>query len=153
MARARALLASGALFRDDRDRVLLVEPSYKDLWEIPGGVVDVGETPYETCVREISEELGLELRPGRLLVVDYCRRPYVPTEGIRFLFDGGWLDARTERSIRLPADELLAHRFATLDEAADLVAPDLHRRLVVAVTGSKAESTAYLEDGVAVAGG
>ena len=150
MARARTLLASGALLRDAAGRVLLVEPSYKDVWEIPGGVVDVGETPYETCVREIYEELGLAIRPGRLLAVDHCRRPYVQTEGIRFVFDGGRLDDRAERSIRLPADELLSYRLVTLDEAADLVVPPLHRRLAAALAACETASTAYLEDGVAV---
>ena len=147
MARARTLLASGALLRDARGRVLLVEPSYKDVWEIPGGVVDVGETPYETCVRESSEEVGLAIRPGRLLAIDHCRRPYVQSEGIRFVFDGGVLDPEAERSIRLQVDELLSYRFVTLDGAADLLAPPLHRRLVAAVAARETESTAYLEDG------
>ena len=150
MARARTLLASGALVRNDRGRILLVEPSYKDVWEIPGGVVDVGETPYETCVREIREELGLTLRPGRLLVVDHCRRPYVRTEGIRFVFDGGVVADEDEQSLRLPVDELLSYRFVTLDEAAGLVIPPLHRRLVAAVAVSDTGATRYLEDGVAV---
>ena len=150
MARARTLLASGALVRDDRGRILLVEPSYKDVWEIPGGVVDVGETPYEACLREIEEELGLTLRPGRLLVADHCRRPYVRTEGIRFVFDGGLMTTEDERGLRLPADELLSHRFVTLDEAAGLVIQPLHRRLMAAIAASEAEATAYLEDGVAV---
>lgn len=147
MARSRALLASGALFRDDRGRVLLVEPSYKDVWEIPGGVVDVGETPYQTCLREIREELGLAIRPGRLLAVDHCRRPYVRTEGIRFVFSGGVLESESERSIRLATDELLSYRFVPVDEAAELVVPALHRRLVAALAASESGSMTYLEDG------
>ena len=38
-------------------------------WGLPGGKVDWGETTRETCAREIAEELGLIIRPGRLLCV------------------------------------------------------------------------------------
>ncbi|MFZ5670471.1 MAG: NUDIX hydrolase [Pseudomonadota bacterium] len=38
-------------------------------WGLPGGKVDWGETTRETCAREIAEELGLAITPGRLLCV------------------------------------------------------------------------------------
>lgn len=38
-------------------------------WGLPGGKVDFGETTRETCAREIAEELGLAIVPGRLLCV------------------------------------------------------------------------------------
>jgi hypothetical protein len=74
----------------------------------------------------------------------------VRTEGIRFVFSGAALDSRSQRSIRLPADELSSYSFVGIDEAADLIAPALHRRLVVARAMSKGGSMAYLEDGVSV---
>ena len=50
-------IAQGVL-RDPEGRVLLCELSYKKEWDLPGGVVDPGESP-ATCVeREIREELG-----------------------------------------------------------------------------------------------
>lgn len=36
-------------------------------WALPGGRIDEGETPLEASMREISEEIGLELGPGDLL--------------------------------------------------------------------------------------
>jgi 8-oxo-dGTP diphosphatase len=42
---ARPLVAAGVLFFDEHDRVLLVDPSYKPGWEIPGGYVEAGESP------------------------------------------------------------------------------------------------------------
>lgn len=45
------LSAAGALIRDQQGRILLVEPTYKDHWEIPGGVIEVGETPSQGCAR------------------------------------------------------------------------------------------------------
>ena len=57
-------VAAGALFFDDQGRVLLVHPTYKDTWDIPGGYVERGESPAAACRRELKEELGH--RPGSL---------------------------------------------------------------------------------------
>lgn len=86
---ARPDCAAGALFVDDEGRVLIVEPTYKPRWEIPGGRVERGETPRAACLRELREELGLDLPLGRLLVVDWA--PNVRDEHVRFVFDGGTL--------------------------------------------------------------
>lgn len=145
----RAWSASGALFHDDRGRVLLVEPVYKPTWEIPGGIVEPGESPRETCRREVLEELGLEIEPGRLLVVDYARPPFAHWEGLRFVFDGGILDQRSVEGIRLQEEELASWRFVDEAALADLVAPPLRRRIGVALqTGTQALGTRYLEYGI-----
>lgn len=144
MARSRVLLASGALFHDEEGRVLLVEPTYKDTWEIPGGVVDTGESPFDACRREIREELGLTRQPGQLLVIDHCRRPYVQWEGIRFVFSGGLLLENEVAAIRLPTDELRSFRFVLVGDLDEHVAPQLARRLALAAV---VEETTYLENG------
>jgi ADP-ribose pyrophosphatase YjhB (NUDIX family) len=69
-------VAAGALFFDDAGRVLLVHPTYKDTWDIPGGYVERGESPAAACRRELQEELGLDRKPVRLLAVDWA-----PNEG------------------------------------------------------------------------
>jgi 8-oxo-dGTP diphosphatase len=144
--RARVLVAAGALFRDAAGRVLLVEPNYKDTWEIPGGVVDVGESPRESCAREIGEELGLHRNPGKLLVVDYCRRPYAPWEGLRFVFDGGLLDDDEIARIALPADELESYRYVDAVGLVQLASPPLAKRILAALEVLPGE-TKYLENG------
>jgi ADP-ribose pyrophosphatase YjhB (NUDIX family) len=44
-------MGPAVLFTTAADRVLLVEPAYKDYWEIPGGAVEANESPYEAAVR------------------------------------------------------------------------------------------------------
>ena len=55
----RKRMGSAVLLRDRDGRILLVEPTYKDYWELPGGVVEADESPYDAAVRELAEELGL----------------------------------------------------------------------------------------------
>ena len=142
------LSAAGALIRDERGRILLLEPTYKDHWEIPGGIIEVGETPSQGCARELTEELGLVREPGALLVVDWAPHP---TQGDRvlFVFDGGVLTAGEIAAIRLQAEELRSYVFLPPDEAFDQLIPRLERRRRAAVLAQEQQRTVYLEHGIA----
>ncbi|MEV1118618.1 NUDIX hydrolase [Actinosynnema sp. NPDC049800] len=138
-----ALAASGALFLDALGRVLVVEPTYKDHWEIPGGAVEPGETPREACAREVLEELGLAVEPGPLLVVDWA--PSGEQERILFIFDGGSLGSAT---IRLQASELRSYRYIEPAEVPDALIPRLARRVSAALDARERGVTLYLEHGL-----
>jgi 8-oxo-dGTP pyrophosphatase MutT (NUDIX family) len=47
------------LFTDRQGRVLVVNPTYKPRWELPGGAGEEDESPGTAAVREIAEELGI----------------------------------------------------------------------------------------------
>lgn len=102
--RQRPLFAAGALFLNEQSQVLMVEPTYKSYWEIPGGCVEIGESPLEACKREIAEELGLKPHFGALLIADWAPNP---DEGdkVVYIFDGGMLSAEQEQAITLQTDE------------------------------------------------
>ncbi|WP_439660032.1 NUDIX domain-containing protein [Lentzea sp. HUAS TT2] len=140
---SRAISAAGALFFDDAGRLLLVEPTYKPHWEIPGGVIEHGETPSEACRREIEEELGLVKEPGRLLVVDWA--PQGDQDRVLFVFEGGLLTTADE--IRLQAEELRSYEFVPPDEAGRRLIPRLARRVAEALRARESGETRYLEHG------
>ena len=73
--RSRPTVAAGVLFFDEEDRVLLVQPTYKDHWDLPGGYVETGETPAQAAAREVREELDLDVSVGSLLVADWAPHP------------------------------------------------------------------------------
>ncbi|MEU6760613.1 NUDIX hydrolase [Streptomyces sp. NPDC046685] len=150
--KARPRMAAGALFFDEADRVLLVEPSYKDYRDIPGGYVEEGESPRQACVREVQEELGIAPHIGRLLVVDWAPNP---GEGdkVLYLFDGGRLSADDRRQIRLQADELRGYDFHNADQVTELTIPRLARRVAAAIQARAADQTVYLEYGESPATG
>src|SRR6516165_10317250 len=43
-----------------------------DLWELPGGGLDFGETPLQAVVRETSEETGISIEEGNLKLAACC---------------------------------------------------------------------------------
>src|SRR5215831_9896594 len=83
-------VSAGALIFDRTGRLLILKPTYKSGWTIPGGIMEAdGESPWEACQREVREETGIAVSHGRLAAMDFRRpRPDRPG-GIRFLFDCG----------------------------------------------------------------
>lgn len=149
---ARAGAAAGALFFDAEGRAMLVQPVYKRGLDIPGGIVEPGETPYEACVREVREELDIEPPIGRLLVADWAPHPE-QGDKILFVFDGGELDEDTLRRIRFADNELSAYRFCPADELEEALAGRMARRIKAAVVARELGETVYLEHGRPIAAG
>ncbi len=58
-----------AVVLNDQGEVLLVREKEDGLWTLPGGWVDVGESPSEAVEREVREESGYEVRAVRLLAL------------------------------------------------------------------------------------
>ncbi|KPM55973.1 NUDIX hydrolase [Frankia sp. R43] len=145
----RVIAAAGAIFCDANDRVLLVQPTYRDdTWEIPGGGMDDGEHPLQTAQREIREELGIDVQPGRLLVADWVPpQPDGRPALVHFVFDGGLFSPSQERGLRLQESELRAWRLCTAAECDTLLVPRLARRVQAAVRARHLGHTAYLHDG------
>lgn len=69
--------ARGAVFQEDR--VLLVLEREDQKWTLPGGWVDVGESPGEAVVREVYEESGYQTRVLKLAALyDRNKHPHPP---------------------------------------------------------------------------
>lgn len=136
-------VAAGALFLDATGRVLLVHPTYKGTWDIPGGYVVRGESPAAACRRELAEELGLDRKPHRLVSVDWAPHE---REGdkLLFLFDCGDLGT-DEKRIRLDTDELDRWEWVELAQLDDYVSSRIARRIRSALGDDR--SASYLEHG------
>jgi len=140
-------MAAGSLFRDEGGRILLVDPTYKPVWDLPGGAVEKEESPQAACRREVAEELGLDRVPGRVLVIDWVpSRPERP-EGLIVVYDGGVLAASEVAAITLQDGELAGYEFVEPGKVAERVSPLLARRIAACVEALMAGTVISLEDG------
>src|SRR5450755_291432 len=66
---------------DEKERILLVKqfrlPAEKDLWELPAGRIDPGETPLEAAKRELREETGFQAKKWVKLISYWASPGYV----------------------------------------------------------------------------
>ena len=142
--------SAGAMIFDRKHRLLILKPTYKKGWTIPGGVMEAdGETPWDACRREVAEECGLQVSAARLACVDF--RP--PREGrpggMRFLFDCGAVGDASLDGIVLQPEEISECRLVGLPEALKLLSGPVRRRVRAASKSKK--KCRYLENGRPVA--
>jgi 8-oxo-dGTP diphosphatase len=147
----RVPASAGALIFDRRRRLLILKPTYKSGWTIPGGIMEAdGETPWHACQREVREECGLEVPHGRLVCMDFRRRRDGNPGGIRFLFDCGTLADAALARVALQAEEISEYRLSPLAEALSLLRAPIRRRVhaVRKRDGSpRKHAIVYLENG------
>jgi len=136
---------AGVLCTNAEGKVLIVVPTYKPEWEIPGGTVESNESPKQACIREVREELGIEIPIGRLLRLNYREETEHVGELLLFLFDGGELSSEQIASIKLPPDELSNFHFLTTDEIREKTLPSLHQLVESGLAQRQLNQTGYTE--------
>ncbi len=121
------------LVRDPADRVLLCRLTYKRDLDLPGGVVEVGESPRLAVSREIAEELGVTLPAGPLVLTDWLPPWSGWDDAVCLVFDGGVHPASLVERMVLQPREIVSARFYTVAEAYELCADFTARRIQAAL--------------------
>ena len=134
----RTRVAAYALVRDGDGRILLchIAPAVGigDIWTLPGGGVDFGESPEQAVLRELSEETGLRGELGSLREVS--DRLFTSPDGgdrlhaIRIVYDVDVNDGELRDESDGSTD---ACRWVAPDEAAALPLGELARRTLAAL--------------------
>jgi len=138
-------VSAGALIYDRAGRLLILKPTYKSGWTIPGGVMEAdGESPWEACQREVREETGIAVSRGRLAAMDFRRPRPGRAGGIRFLFDCGQVSDGALADVKLQPEEISESRLVPLPDALPLLRGPIRRRVRAATQGP---GPVYLEDG------
>jgi 8-oxo-dGTP diphosphatase len=142
----RKRMAAGVLFSDEAGRWLMVETTYRKFWLLPGGHVELNEAPLRGAIREVKEELGLEISDVKLLCVDYMPNMEEKGEMLQFTFDGGTLTKKQIDSIVIQEVEIKGLHF--LEPAAALEKmPSAMRARMSHFIEPEARQTLYLEGG------
>lgn len=144
-----SLVSAGLVLRDGVGRVLLLRTSYKVPWEVPGGVLEDGEGLRAGAAREAREELGLDLSPGRLLVLDRRGGDGRQPERLLALLDGGVHDDDLPARCRFLDGEVLEATWCDAAQVRTRTGPGLATRVEVALDrlASDDRSAALLADG------
>ncbi len=132
------------VIRDRLGRVLLLETTYKQHWELPGGVVERDETPRQGAYREGLEELGLSLELGLPWAVDWMPHHLGWSDAIEFIFDGGILDSNRDFPA-IPNPEIKQAHWVAPDDIETKVSPLSARRLSYLLKAGP--GLCYLENG------
>lgn len=139
----KRLIAQG-LIRNNANEILLCELTYKQEWDLPGGVVDPHESPACALTREIREELQVEMVPQSLVAVNWLPSWRGWDDAMLCVFDLG-VDDQVIARARLEPRELRALHWCTLDLVERRAAGYVTR--MVKRLAHQREGTAYLEDG------
>jgi 8-oxo-dGTP pyrophosphatase MutT (NUDIX family) len=136
---SRLLLLPGvsAVVFDDEGRILLGERSDNGRWGLIAGVMDPGEQPAETVVREVYEETAVHVQPERIIGV-FTQPPHTYPNGHRCEYvDIAFRCRLLGGEARVNDDESLSVAWFTLDALPPL--DELtHHRIELSLTPSEA---------------
>ena len=135
------------LVRDPDERVLMCQLTYKRDWDLPGGVVEVDESPRLGVGREVREELQLEIAAGELLITDWLPPWSGWEDALCLVFDGGVHDAGLPDRVVREEREIRTVEFCTLEQVHERAADFTARRVVSALARTRGEGSTFTESG------
>ncbi len=130
----KRVIAQG-LWRDAEGRVLLCELTYKSEWDLPGGVIEVGESPQVGLRRELREELGIDVAVGDLVTVNWLPAWRGWDDACIFLFDLGVAPDGLLETMTLQPTEIAGVHWCTPDDIATRATAVAHELLGAIAAG------------------
>lgn len=108
----------GVLIEDEEGRVLLQKRSDTGEWCIPGGGMEPIETFKETAIREVREEVGIEINDLKLFGIysGEKREIHYPNKDVVYSLSVIFITGKYSGEISDEDSEVLEHRFFKRDE-------------------------------------
>jgi 8-oxo-dGTP diphosphatase len=114
----KKLVGAKVVIKSDDGNVLLVKPTYKPTWQLPGGVVEANENPLAAAVREVSEETKLACNEADFAVIDVVFRSDQDVLFVLYEYTKR-IDAASE--IAIQAEELEGYEWVLPEKVAGLL--------------------------------
>ena len=135
--------AAALIFNED-GKILLVKPSYKDTWSLPGGSVDLDESPRNGCTREVQEETGLIVNDAKFLCVQYVTDAE-KGDALFFMFDCGVVGDDQLASVSKKTEEIEQCQFVDVSEVKSSVPEGVATRITAGLDAKRDISKGYIE--------
>lgn len=126
------------------DKILVVKPTYKSTYLVPGGIVETLESLADAANRECSEEIGVKPELLRLLVVDYKSGNQNIGDAIHFLFSS---KLQSNDLIKIDNKEIESFLWVSPEDAYQMLEPQLAKRVAAGLEAIKRNHTVYCENG------
>lgn len=136
-------MGSGVIIQNPKGEILVLKTTYKDHWELPGGVVEANESPVQTAEREAKEEIGLAAKIQSCLVVHYRAAQGPQDENVMLIFYGGVIADTAQ--LKLDNKEISEAKFVSFKDAAPLLGERIASRLPACEQALKEKRAIYLE--------
>ena len=116
--------AAACIIVNAQNEVLLQLRGDDHFWGLPGGIMELGETPEETCRREVLEETGLTL--GDITLLDVFANPHKrwPNGDLAHILCHVFVCRETTGDLTIDGDETLDLRYFNQNELPTINAVD-----------------------------
>lgn len=109
--------SAAVLIENSRGELLIVKANYKIHWSLPGGTIDAGESPLGAAIREVKEEVNIDLTPEELSLFAIASRQSTECMMHQFIFRTT-VDEEKLAHIILQASEISDYRFISKTDVA-----------------------------------
>lgn len=114
--------SAAVLIENSRGELLIIKANYKTHWGLPGGIIDTGESPLEAAIREVKEEVNIDLTPRELSFFAVASRQSAERMTYQFIFRAT-VDDEKLTGITLQESEISEYGFISKTEVADFFQP------------------------------
>lgn len=112
----KKLVGAKVVIKSANGKILLVKPTYKPTWQLPGGVVEAGESPLAAAVREACEETEITCSEADFRLVDIVFR--ADQDVLFVLYEHTKLVDDTSK-LHIQAEELEAYEWVAPEKVAE----------------------------------
>lgn len=141
-------VGTAVLFFNTDNELLIVKPDYKDCWLVPGGATDEDESPLHCAVREVNEEIALNIPELKLVGIYYGSAHGFYSDSLKFIFYGGILTNDQIKHIKIQKNEITDCKFIKIEEALPLLSDSLQKSIPQSLIALKNNTVVYIENSI-----
>ena len=107
--------SAGMIVHNRQGEALVVKASYKNYWSFPGGWIETGQTPLQTAIRELEEEVGIKVERESTRFLFTINRISDVMQSYQFIFEST-PPINSSTPVTLQPEEIEAYKFVSKED-------------------------------------